>query len=191
MILLTLFAVVFGVNLLPAFGPPTWSIIVFFELNNELPLWAIVAVAASASVLGRLCLAYGARYFAGRLPKRFQANLDAARDAIQRRKHNVWIGLGLFALSPLPSGQLFMAVGLARIPLLGFTAAFFAGRIVSYTLYALGARSIRKSDLGEVFAEGFTSPWGIVLQIVMLVALVALTRIDWAKRLGTGKGKGD
>ena len=191
MIYLTLFAIVFGVNLLPAFGPPTWSIIVFFQLNNDLPLWAIVGVAASASVLGRLSLAYGARLFADRLPRRFQANLDAARDAIQRRKHNIWIGLGLFALSPLPSGQLFMAVGLARIPLLGFTAAFFAGRIVSYTIYALGARTIRKSDLGDVFSEGFTSPWGIALQIMMLAALVALTRIDWAKRLGTGTRSGD
>ena len=84
-----------------------------------------------------------------------------------------------------------MAVGLARIPLLGFTAAFFAGRIVSYTIYAYGAQTIRKSDLGEVFSEGFTSPWGIALQVVMLVGLVALTRIDWAKRLGTGKAEGD
>ena len=187
MIYLTLFAIVFGVNLLPAFGPPTWSIIVFFQLNNDLPVWAVVAVAASASVLGRLCLAYGARLFADQLPQRFQDNLDAAREAIQRRRHNLWIGLGLFALSPLPSGQLFMAVGLARIPLLGFTLAFFAGRIVSYSLYAQGARSIRSSDLGEMFADGFTSPWGIALQLVMLAGLVALTSIDWAKRLGRGE----
>lgn len=191
MIFLTLFATVFGVNLLPAFGPPTWSIIVFFQLNNNLPVAAVVAVAASASVLGRLCLAYGARLFADRLPERFQANLDAAREAIRGRKRNVWLGLGLFALSPLPSGQLFMAVGLARIPLLGFTAAFFAGRIVSYTLYAYGAQTIRKSDLGEVFAEGFTNLWGIALQIVMLAGLVAMTRINWAKLLGTGKAEGD
>lgn len=191
MIYLTLFAVVFGVNLMPAFGPPTWSIIVFFQLNYDLPVPAVVAVAASASVLGRLSLAYGARLFADRLPKRLQANLDAAKEAIQRRKHNVWIGLGLFALSPLPSAQLFMAVGLARLPLLGFTAAFFAGRIVSYTLYAFGAQEIRKTDMGAVFAESFTSPWGIALQLVMLAGLVALTRIDWAKRLGTGKGDAD
>lgn len=195
MIYLTLFATVFGVNLLPAFGPPTWSIIVFFQLNNDLPVPAVVAAAASASVLGRLCLAYGARLFADRLPQRFQDNLDAAREAIRGRKRNVWLGLGLFALSPLPSGQLFMAVGLARIPLLGFTAAFFAGRIVSYTIYAYGAQSIRKSDLGEVFGEGFSSGWGIALQVLMLGGLVAMTRINWAKVLGTGtdkgRGKGD
>lgn len=191
MIYLTLFAVVFGVNLMPAFGPPTWSIIVFFQLNNALPVWAVVSVAATASVLGRLSLAYGARLFADRLSARMQANLDTARAAVARRKHNLWIGLALFALSPLPSGQLFMAVGLARIPILGFTLAFFAGRIVSYTLYAYGAQSIRRSDLGAVFAEGFSSIWGIALQLVMLVALVALTKIDWSKLLQRRNAEGD
>ena len=33
--LLTLFAIVFGVNLLPAFGPPTWAILVLYTLNTE------------------------------------------------------------------------------------------------------------------------------------------------------------
>lgn len=187
MIYLTLFAVVLGVNLMPAFAPPTWSIIVFFELNHNLPVWSLVAVAASASVLGRLCLAYGARLFSGKLPAKMQANLESARDAVQSRKHNVWIGLGLFALSPLPSGQLFMAVGLARIPLLGFTTAFFLGRIVSYTIYGYTALSLKKSELGDIFTQGFSSGWGIALQIVMLAGLVAMTRIDWSKLLGTKK----
>lgn len=35
---LILFLVVLGINLLPAFGPPTWSIIVFYGLNSDLPL---------------------------------------------------------------------------------------------------------------------------------------------------------
>ncbi len=28
--------VVLGVNLLPAFGPPTWAVLVFFHLNMHL-----------------------------------------------------------------------------------------------------------------------------------------------------------
>lgn len=30
-------ATIFGVNLLPAFGPPTWAVLVFFRLNSDLP----------------------------------------------------------------------------------------------------------------------------------------------------------
>ena len=33
---LALAGVVFGVNLLPAFGPPTWAVLVFFRLNSQL-----------------------------------------------------------------------------------------------------------------------------------------------------------
>ena len=30
-------ATIFGVNLLPAFGPPTWAVLVFFCLSSNLP----------------------------------------------------------------------------------------------------------------------------------------------------------
>ncbi len=33
---LVLAGVVFGVNLLPAFGPPTWAVLVFFRLQSDL-----------------------------------------------------------------------------------------------------------------------------------------------------------
>ena len=42
----TLFLLAFGVNLLPAFGPPTWSIIVLYGINGDQPLWALVVVGA-------------------------------------------------------------------------------------------------------------------------------------------------
>ncbi len=37
-------AVVLGVNLLPAFGPPTWAILVFYRLNMHLPVVGLVLV---------------------------------------------------------------------------------------------------------------------------------------------------
>jgi hypothetical protein len=33
---------IFGNNLLPAFGPPTWVVLVFFRLNSDLPAVAFV-----------------------------------------------------------------------------------------------------------------------------------------------------
>jgi len=44
-------------------------------------------------------------------------------------------GLGLFAVSPMPSAQLFVAAALLAVPLLPLTAAFFAGRFATYTMY--------------------------------------------------------
>ena len=184
---LIFFAIVFGVNLLPAFGPPTWSIIALYTLGGDLALPILVPVGALAAVSGRLLLGLATRYLGARLlSARTQDNLAAAREALEQRRGSTLLGLGLFALSPLPSAQLFMAAGLARMCLLPFTAAFFAGRFVSYTIYGVTAHTIRATSLGEVIRSGLTSPWGIALQVAMLAGIVALTRIDWRKRLGGG-----
>lgn len=179
----TLFLLTFGVNLLPAFGPPTWSIIVLYGVNGDQPLWALVIIGAMGAALGRLALALSARRFAHWLPQRMQDNVAAARVAVERRRHNVLIALALFVISPLPSAQLFMGVGLARVPLLGFTAAFFTGRLFTYSFYGWTARKVRASDFGEVMFANLTSPWGIALQVAMLGLLVALVSIDWGKWL--------
>jgi membrane protein YqaA with SNARE-associated domain len=181
-----LFAIVLGVNLMPAFGPPTWTIIVLYGLNSHLPLPGLVLIGALAAASGSLFLAYGFRLLAGRLSERTRRNLAAARQAIVERRRGAIIGLALFALSPVPSAQLFEAAGLARVPLVGFTLAFFAGRTVSYTIYGLTARQLTETSLGDAFRSAFTSPVGVAIQLAMIALLVLLTRIDWARRLGLG-----
>ncbi|MEO9130817.1 MAG: hypothetical protein ABI240_06375 [Sphingomonas sp.] len=180
---LIFFLIVLGVNLMPAFGPPTWSIIILYGLNSELPVAGLVLCGALAAALGRFLLALGFRLLADRLPEKTKRNLAAAREALAHRKRNAILGLGLFALSPLPSAQLFEAAGLTKVRLLPFTAAFFVGRVVSYSIYAVSAQHIRESSIGDAFRDSLTSPVGIGLQLVMLVLLVALSQIDWEKRL--------
>lgn len=184
-----LFAVIFAVNLLPAFGPPTWSIIVLFGLSTDLPVPAIVASGALAAASGRWTLAQGFRLLTRHVSERTRANLQAARTALERRKTGGIIALGLFALSPVPSGQLFAAAGLTGVPLTRFTLVFFAGRVVSYTIYAATAKAIEGLTLEGAFREALTSPLGIALQVLMLGALVALARVDWARVLN-GKRPG-
>ncbi|MBD59960.1 MAG: hypothetical protein CL808_07565 [Citromicrobium sp.] len=181
---LIFFAIVLGVNLLPAFGPPTWSIIALYAFNSDLGLAPMVGLAALAAATGRFVLGHATRALGTRfLSAKTHANLAAARRALEKRRRNNLLALGIFALSPLPSAQLFEAAGLARLPLLPFTAAFFAGRFVSYTIYGLTAQTIRSTSMGEVLREEFASPLGIAVQVVMLGGLVLLTKIDWRKHL--------
>jgi len=91
-------------------------------------------------------------------------------------------GLAPFALSPLPSAQLFVAAGLLGVRLLPLTAVFFAGRLVSYSIYVGGA-SLASDSLGDTLTGAFTSPLGVALQILMLAGLVALVRVDWLRVL--------
>jgi uncharacterized membrane protein YdjX (TVP38/TMEM64 family) len=188
--LLTLFAIVFGINLLPAFGPPTWAVLVLYVLNTEIHPALLIPVAALAAASGRLLLALAFRLLGGRLPKKYRDNLDAARAALEKNRRGAILALGLFALSPVPSAQLFEAAGLAGVRLLPFTLAFFLGRTVSYSIYVFTAAGLRATSLGDAFRAAITSPWGIALQIVMLIGLVLLARVDWAKWLARKKKAG-
>jgi uncharacterized membrane protein YdjX (TVP38/TMEM64 family) len=181
---LILFAIVLGINLMPAFGPPTWTILVLYALNGELSAPPLILTAALAAALGRFLLAHGFRLLGGRLPARYRRNLGAARKAIEKNRRNAILALGLFALSPVPSAQLFEAAGLAGVRLLPFTAAFFCGRAISYSIYVFTAAEIRESSVGDAFRHALTSPVGIAIQLAMIAALVAFARIDWEKRLG-------
>jgi len=182
-----LFAVVLGVNLIPAFGPPTWAIIVLYGLNSDMPAWLIVPIAALAAATGRFLLAGAFRLLGRRVPEKIRRNLKAVRETFERNRRTGIAALGLFALSPVPSAQLFEAAGLAGVRLLPFTAAFFLGRLVSYSIYAASAKGIQHSSLGDAFRDGLTSPVGIALQLAMIAGLVALTQIDWEKLLKRDK----
>ena len=166
-------AVIFAVNLLPAFGPPTWAVLVFFSLDFDLPAVPLVLGGALAAAAGRFVLASGARKLRPRLAAARLERLDRAQAALAADRRRTVAGLGLFALSPVPSGQLFVAAGLMTVPLLPLTAAFFAGRLVSYSIY-LGAASLAAKSLGDVVVDALTSPLGMALQVAMLVALAVL-----------------
>ncbi|HET9676932.1 MAG TPA: hypothetical protein VFP21_05460 [Solirubrobacterales bacterium] len=166
-------AVVFAVNLLPAFGPPTWAVLVFFSLDFDLPAVPLVLGGALAAAGGRFVLANGARRLRPRLARARLERLDRAEAALGADRRRTAAGLALFALSPVPSGQLFTAAGLMTVPLLPLTAVFFAGRLVSYSIY-VGVASVAEKSLGGLVLDALTSPLGMVLQVAMLVALAVL-----------------
>lgn len=167
------FGVVFAINLLPAFGPPTWAVLVFFSLDFDLPAVPLVLGGALAAASGRFVLAHGARWLRPRFSAERRERLDRAEAVLSADRRRTAAGLGLFALSPVPSGQLFVAAGLMTVPLLPLTAAFFAGRLVSYSIY-LSVASIAERSLGDIVTEALTSPLGIGLQVGMLLALAVL-----------------
>lgn len=59
------------------------------------------------------------------------------------------------------------------VPLVPLTAAFFAGRLVSYSLYVVAA-SVAERNLGSVAIDSLTSPVGMALQLAMLAGLAVL-----------------
>ena len=49
-------SVVFAVNLLPAFGPPTWAVLIFLKLNLGVAAVPLVVCGALAAAAGRRAL---------------------------------------------------------------------------------------------------------------------------------------
>jgi len=179
---LLVMAVVFAVNLLPAFGPPTAAVLVALTLNFDLAPVALVACGAVAAASGRFTLASLSRRFRPRLSEERRSHLEAAEQYLTSNRAKSVAGLGLFALSPVPSGQLFVAAGLMRVALLTLAAAFFAGRVVSYSIYVASASAI-EDTVGDAVLESLTSPLGIALQLLALAGLVLLLRVRWADLL--------
>jgi len=176
-------AAVVGINLLPAFGPPTWAVLVLFTLTGDYAEPVVVVVGAVAAAAGRLVLAHATRRLRRFVPSRERNNLEAAGELLTERRGRSLAALALFAVSPVPSAQLFEAAGLMAVRLLPLTAAFFVGRTVSYGLYVGGAHAMKETDPGSVLISSLTSPVGVVLQLAMLLGLVLLARIDWRRVL--------
>ena len=176
-------AVVLAINLLPAFGPPTWVALAFLRINLHVAAVPLVLVGALSSATGRLLLAKGSRRLRGRFSPERLAGLDALRRRLTDRRGATVAVLGAFLISPLPSAQLFVAAGVSDIALVPITAAFFCGRLVTYSIYVAGT-VVAVARFGDVLTRGVYSPLGVALQLLMLAGLVVLLRVDWAARLG-------
>ncbi len=186
--LLLAVAVVFGVNLMPAFGPPTWAVLVFFRFRYpEIPAPALIVGGAIAATAGRLLLALAFRAFGTKLPRKRRESLQVLGHALGEYRAGLLASFALFATAPLPSAQLFEAAGLARIRLPPLLGAFLLGRLVSYSIY-VGAASAAHDSLSSLFDKGLFSPAAIAAQLIGVAMLIAIIFIDWPMVIDRARG---
>jgi uncharacterized membrane protein YdjX (TVP38/TMEM64 family) len=181
--LIVMVAVVFAVNLLPAFGPPTWLVLAYFRIEQGSPIVALVILGGLAASAGRLVLALATRRLGRRLPERRRAELEVLGQTLASHQAGFWASIAFFALSPLPSAQMFEAAGLTpTVRLLPVTTAFFLGRLVSYSIY-VAAASAARAQIRSVFSQGLGSPFAIALQLVSLGLVVGMVFTPWSRVL--------
>ena len=177
---LVVVAVVFGINLLPAFAPPTWSVLVYFALSQNLNEIALIALGVISATTARLILAWAFRKNQRRFPKSYVHNLENAATHLRRSKGHIaaiWI---LFFVSPFSSAQLFEAAGLMKgVALKPLGLAFASGRVLTYSLYVFGTSAFAATSLGQIVKGNLTSPLAIAIQILFIVGLIALGMIRW------------
>ncbi|MEI9907936.1 MAG: hypothetical protein WDO06_08710 [Actinomycetota bacterium] len=172
--------VIFLANTLPAFAPPTWSILVFFELRHDLDPIALIVIGIVSAVLGRAVLATTFRRFRGFLPKGYVANMEEIGIYIHGHNRRIAGLFAIFFLSPISSAQLFEGAGIIKeISLKPLLAAFAGGRLITYSIYVSSAAALKDTTIGDIFKRELTSPIAIAIQLLMIVGLIALGNIKW------------
>ncbi|HKW67872.1 MAG TPA: hypothetical protein VJP04_11330 [Terriglobales bacterium] len=179
------FLVVFALNLLPAFAPPTWVALSFFSYkfpDNDIAMLALVG--ATAATLGRVILAKFARTMVrGKLlSEDTRENIDAIKERLEGKK-TLTAGASLFyAFSPLPSNYLFIAYGLTTLELRVLALPFFLGRLIGYNFWAhVGSAAARK--LAVEAPESYMSVYFVLVQVACLALIYVFMRVDWRQLL--------
>jgi len=179
-----LFGVVFLLNIIPAFAPPTWMALSWVGFRYPLVnLFAVALVASLAATCGRLVLAKMSRVI---IRQRFMSdamrgNIDVVKAGIERHRTLTFSAFLVYAFSPLPSNYLFIAYGLTSLPLWLAALPFFVGRCVSYAFFALAASQVSQHlALDVTETQPFFGIYFVISQLLLLGLVVALMRIDWS-----------
>lgn len=178
-----LFLVVFALNVVPAFAPPTWMAMSLFGFKNpDTNPWLVSLVAATAATGGRAVLAHLAQRIARSrwVGSAMRDNLAVVARMIERRRAASAAAFLLFAFSPLPSNVLFLAYGLTTAPLHLLAIPFFIGRVVSYAVAFVGGSALSQHFESELSWAG-SWLYFVLSQLAMLAFVYAFTRIDWHK----------
>ena len=178
-----LFGVVFVLNLLPAFAPPTWTAMSFIGLT--IPginfIW-IALVSAIAATCGRIALAKLSHVLVRQrlLSERTRQNVDAIRVAIESRPVITFGTFLGYSISPLPSNYLFIAYGLTSLPIAFVALPFFVGRLVSYGFWLKTASAVSdRLDLDWLDSAHYFVGYFLISQLLLVPVIYCFTRIDW------------
>lgn len=190
--LLTFFALIFTLNLIPAFAPPTWMALSWIGFDHpQFNPVAVAVIAALAATAGRIVLARLSQLI---IRQRFmsdatRANVDIIKDKIEGHRTLTSGTFLVFAFSPFPSNYLFIAYGLTSLPIWRVAAPFFLGRCVSYTFFVYTASEASQylANHGTA-AKQYFGVYFVLSQFFFIGLVYLLTRIDWkhlmaAKRL--------
>ena len=183
-----LFIVIFTLNVLPAFAPPTWIAMSFIGLTvPEINTFLTALVAATAAASGRIVLAKLSHMLVRQnlLSEGTRQNIDAIRLGIEGRPAITFGAFLGYAVSPLPSNYLFIAYGLTSLPIAYLALPFFVGRTLSYGFWLETASTVGdKLDLDWFESSPYLVGYFLFSQLALLPVIYCFTRIDWEAALG-------
>lgn len=173
---------VLGMNVIPFFMPPTWTVLAFFVTKYDLPLLPVVLIGATTATLGRVILATLSQYFRKFLSKQSQDNYASIGEYLNTHEHITIPLVITYAFIPIPSNHVFIAAGLAKVRIKLLAGAFFIGRLISYTFWVKLTQKLA-DNLADIFTSQYSKVGSVVIEIAGLLLLYFLGKIAWKKIL--------
>lgn len=176
-----IFGLIFLLNLVPAFAPPTWMAVSYLGVKYPaMNMLGLALLGATAATLGRLTLARMARVFIREklLSEATRQSVDTIREAIEGRRKLTFSLFLFYAFSPLPSNNLFLAYGLTSLGWSLIAIPFFLGRVVSYAAWFKTA-TVASHRLNLSSLPAWMVAYFIVTQCLLLYLVYLFTRVDW------------
>lgn len=170
-------------NVTPVLAPPTWAMLAYFHVQQDVSLLPAAIIGALGATAGRVLLALASRKFGARLiPARRQADFERAMTRISEQKRLSIPLLAMFAVGPIPKSLLFIAAGMARISLAPGAVVYGFARAIMYGV-ALTATSQAAASLGEIVTSPVGGPLLIAAQLVSVGGVFVLLRLDLPRLL--------
>lgn len=177
------FSVVFVLNIIPAFAPPTWMALSWVGFNHPLiNPFAVALVGAVAATSGRLVLAKLSRII---IRQRFMSdsmrgNIDFIKDSLDRHRTLTFGAFLVYAFGPFPTNCLFIAYGLTSLPLWLVAVPFFIGRIASYSFFVFIASEVSQYLAFEAAdAQRYFGIYFVISELLLLALVLLFVKIDW------------
>lgn len=172
-------AIMFAINAIPVFMPPSWIFLAYIYLTQGGNLLALALLGAFFSTLGGVALAalsawLGNRYLKGNLRR----NIAYVEGEINKRPKSEFAFSFVYALAPLPSNSLFIVAGAAKLRLNRIASGFFLGRIVSYYTI-LSSVKYAMDRFNFHLAPG--NHYSLVISIFGFLLAIAIITVDWRR----------
>jgi len=182
------FLAALGVDLIPVFAPPAWTLMVFFLVKFHLNPWGVLVVGVTGSALGRYVFSLYIPKVSGKLIKRRKdQELEFVGKKLGQSRWKTWTFVFVYTLTPLSTTALFTAAGMAKIHPIQTVPPFFAGKLLSDGVMIVMGKHL-SSNAGDIVHD-LCSAKGILTMIFGLIVIGGLLFIDWRALLEKKKLK--
>ncbi len=174
--------IVFIINIIPAFAPPTWIVLSYFYISNPQDIFLLILIGVTASTVGRYVLAkFSGKVFFKFASEQKKIEVEKIRKRLHKRNFAKFMVSFIFAIGPLPSNAFFIAVGSTKMRMREILSGFFLGRLISYLFLVYTSEKLFSSF--ETTLGGEATIITLILEIVSILALILFFFLDWNKIL--------